>query len=86
MYFCLNNFWRRNIISCVIWSPADYMAEWENVPLDPRNKKKQEGLLKLALQAHRSADYKAVLGDSSITVDKTSLDQHKLFLLVIFVP
>ena len=41
---------------------------------------------KLALQSHRSADYKAVLDDSSITVDKTSLDQHKLFLLVIFVP
>ena len=49
--------------------------------------KKQEDLLdlttalfKLALQSHRSADY------SSITVDTTTLDQHKLFLLVIFVP
>ena len=77
----------------MIRSPADYMAEWENVPLDPRNKKKQEDLLdlitalfKLALQSHRSADYKAVLDDSSITVDTTSLDHHKLFLLVIFVP
>ena len=35
VYYCLNNFWRRNIISCVIRSPADYMADWENVPLDP---------------------------------------------------
>ena len=43
-------------------------------------------LFKLALQSHRSADCKAVLDDSSITVDTTSLDQHKLFLLVIFVP
>ena len=42
-------------------------------------------LFRLALQSHRSADYKAVLDDSSITVDTTSLDQHKLFLLVIFV-
>ena len=42
-------------------------------------------LFKLALQSHRSADYKTVLDGSSITVD-TSLDQHKLFLLVIFVP
>ena len=57
------------------------------------DKKKQEDLLdlitalfKLALQSHRSADYKAVLDDSSIIVDTTSLDQHKLFLLVIFVP
>ena len=33
-------------------------------------------LFKLALQSHRSADYKAVLDDSSITVDTTSLDQH----------
>ena len=51
--------------------------------------KKQEDLLdlitalfKLALQSHRSADYKAVLDDSSITVDTTSLDQH----IFIFVP
>ena len=29
------------IISCVIRSPADYMAEWENAPLDPKKKKKQ---------------------------------------------
>ena len=43
-------------------------------------------LFKLALQLHCSADYKAVLDNSSITVDTTSLDQHKLFLLVIFVP
>ena len=57
------------------------------------DKSRQEDLLdlitalfKLALQSHRSADYKAVLYDSSITVDTTSLDQHKLFLLVIFVP
>ena len=56
-------------------------------------RKKQEDLLdlitalfRLAVQSHRSADYKAVLDDSSITVDTTSLDQHKLFLLVIFVP
>ena len=49
-------------------------------------RKKQEDLLdlitalfKLALQSHRSADYKAVLDDSSITVYTTSLDQHKLF-------
>ena len=25
----------------MIRSPADYMAEWENVPLDPKKKKKQ---------------------------------------------
>ena len=68
------------------------MAEWENAPLDPKKKKKQEDLLDLITalfrlaQSHRSADYKAVLDDSSITVDTTSLDQHKLFLLVIFVP
>ena len=62
-------------------------------PTAARLKKKQEDLLdlitalfKLALQSHRSADYKAVLDDSSITEDTTSLDQHKLFLLVIFVP
>ena len=41
VYYCFNNFWRRKIISCVIRSPADYMAEWENVPLDPKKKKKQ---------------------------------------------
>ena len=35
VYYCFNNFWQRNIISCVIRSLADYMAEWENVPLDP---------------------------------------------------
>ena len=32
----------------------------------------------LALQSQRSADYKAVLDDSSITVDTTSLDQRIL--------
>ena len=60
--------------------------------LSTRRPKKQEDLLdlitalfELALQSHPSADYKAVLDDSSITVDTTSLDQHKLFLLVIFV-
>ena len=50
VYYCLNNFWRRNIISCVIRSPADYMAEWENVPLDPKTtkrKKKQRANLEL---------------------------------------
>ena len=41
VYYCFNNFWRRKIISCVIRSPADYMAEWENAPLDPKKKKKQ---------------------------------------------
>ena len=30
------------MISCVIRSPADYMAEWENVPLDPTTKKKKK--------------------------------------------
>ena len=25
----------------MIRSPADYMAEWENAPLDPKKKKKQ---------------------------------------------
>ena len=61
--------------------------------LSMEDKSRQEDLLdlitalfKLALQSHRSADYKAVLYDSSITVDTTLLDQHKLFLLVIFVP
>ena len=29
-------------ISCVIRSPADYMAEWENVPLDPKTTKKKK--------------------------------------------
>ena len=38
--YCFNNFWRSKIISCVIRGPADYMAEWENVPLDPKKKKK----------------------------------------------
>ena len=44
VYYCFNNFWRINIISCVIQSPADYMAEWKNKPLDPKTtgkKKKQ---------------------------------------------
>ena len=40
VYYCFNNFWRRKIISCVIRSPADYMAEWENAPLDPKKNKK----------------------------------------------
>ena len=69
------------------------LAEWKFGSCNVGDKKKQEDLLdlitalfKLALQSHRSADYKAVLDDSSITVDTTSLDQHKLFLLVIFVP
>ena len=45
MYYCFNNVWRVNIISCVIRSPADhrvYMAEWENGPLNPRTKKKKK--------------------------------------------
>ena len=29
-------------LRCVIRSPADYMVEWENVPLDPRTKKKKK--------------------------------------------
>ena len=68
-------------------------AEWKNGSANVHDEKKKQDLLdlitalfKLALQSHRSADYKAVLDDSSITVDTTSLDQHKLFLLVIFVP
>ena len=63
------------------------LAEWKFGSCNVGDKKKQEDLLdlitalfKLALQSHRSADY------SSITVDTTTLDQHKLFLLVIFVP
>jgi len=32
----------------------------------------------LELQLQRSAHFKAVLADSLITVDTTSLDQHKL--------
>ena len=73
---------------CVIQS----QAEWKFGSGRRDDEQKQEDLLdlitalfKLAPQSHRSADYKAVLDDSSITVDTTSLDQHKLFLLAIFV-
>ena len=69
------------------------LAEWKFGSGRRDDETKQEDLLdlitalfKLELQSHHSADYKAVLDDSSITVDTTSLDQHKLFLLVIFVP
>ena len=87
MYLCFDNVWRVNITDCVIQS-------WPSGGLRlVADRNKQEDLLdlitalfKLALQSHRSADSKAVLDDSSITVDTTSLDQHKLFLLVIFVP
>ena len=42
VYYYFNNVWRINIISCVIRTPADYMAEWENVPLDPKTTKKKK--------------------------------------------
>ena len=42
VYYCFYNFWRINIISCVILSPADYMAEWKNGPLDPKTTKKKQ--------------------------------------------
>ena len=69
VYYCFNNFWQRKIISCVIRSPADYMAEWENVPLDPKKTRSFRSYnralsLLLALQSQRSADSKAALDDS----------------------
>ena len=88
MYLYFDNVCRVNITDCVIQS---WPSGGLRLVVD-RNKKQEDlldvitALFKLALQSHRSADYKAVLDDSSITVDTTSLDQHKLFLLVIFVP
>ena len=57
VYYCFNNFWQRNIISCVIRSLADYMAEWENVPLDPETKKKTSGRLRTAPAHGRAVNY-----------------------------
>ena len=53
VYYCFNNFWPRKIISCVIRSPADYMAECENVPLDPTTKKKKNKKQRVDLEPPR---------------------------------
>ena len=37
----------------MIRSPADYMAEWENVPLDPTTKKKKKKKQRVNLEPPR---------------------------------
>ena len=71
VYHCFNNFWRINITCCVIRSPADYMAEWESRPLDPKTKKKKQ---RVDYEPHRPIAAR-LINNLSATVH-TKLSQH----------
>ena len=52
VYERFNSFWRVNILSWVIWSPTDYLAEWKFVSGHRKNEKNKLGVEQQPHLAH----------------------------------